>query len=61
MSPCESLTVTVRQTCLPSTGDSIRLVAPAGSVEVYWIVSLAGLRFLTTGVPIVTLRPFGTL
>ena len=56
----ESLTETVRQTCLPSTGNSSRLEEPGARDEVYWTVSLARRMFLMTGAPIVTLRPFGT-
>ena len=56
-----SRTLTVRQTCLPSTGYSMRLVAPGASDEVYWTESLAGLTFRTVGAPMVTLRPVGTL
>src|SRR5215207_2725888 len=56
-----SRTVTVRHTSLPSTGYSIRLLVPAGRLAVRWTVSVAPRTFLTTGLPIETVRLVGTL
>ena len=46
---------------MPMVGYSSRWDVPTGMLEVYWVVSTPGLRFVTIGFVKVTVRPVGTL